>query len=268
MTVVPPQESGDRRRWVVLGVVAVGTLLSALASSTVNLALPSLGAELGIPIDRSRHVVLSFLVATTLFLLPAGRVCDRFSHRRAWIVGQIVFAAASLLCGATHDFTLLIVGRVVQGLGAALAMAAGPALITQSFAARERGRALGLSASATYIGLTVGPPLGGVLLVWGGWPLTFYFNVPVALVVAVAAAGLLPGGAAPARTRVPLGRLFGSRVFVGAALAALLNYVALFAALILLPFWLEEGLALGSTRIGLLLAVQPAVIKRKQLSKQ
>lgn len=175
-----------------LVLVGLGTFLSALASSAVNLALPSVGRELQAGLDGTQWVVQAFLLAVVGALLPAGRAADLLGHGRVYLAGQAIFGLASLACGFADSLGLLVAARVLQGLGGALTMATSPALLTTSFPAAQRGRALGILSSATYAGLTLGPPLGGLLLQTAGWRWVFWANVPIAAGVVAAGLFVLP----------------------------------------------------------------------------
>lgn len=307
---------GELHPYPVMVVVGVGTLLAAMAGSTVNLALPDLGRDLGLSIEDSRWVVLAFLLATGVMMIPIGRLSDLLGHRRLYLGGFVLFGAASVGCGLVDDFGWLIGLRALQGVGGAMAMATGPALLTTSFPARMRGRALGMVATATYVGLTIGPSLGGGIVAWLDWRWTFFINGPVALIVLVLGWAYLPkvparggrfdwpgavalvaglslvlltagragqwglaawqtwaaglGGAVllvgfvvwQRRTSAPLLDLglFRSRIFTGAVLSAVANYVALFGVMIMVPFFLEEGLGLMPDRSGMLMMATPAVM--------
>lgn len=298
-------------------VVGMGTFLSALAGSTVPLALPEIGRELGISLEASSWVLQGYLMVITVMLLVAGRLGDLVGLRRMYLAGFALFGVASALCGAAGSFALLLAARTLQGLGGASLTATGPALVTTSFAADRRGRGLGMLATATYAGLTLGPMLGGLLVGSLGWSWIFFVNVPVAVLVvglgiaflprtrrspeagfdtagtatfllgaplvlvtlaegrswgwtspatlgsALAGALLLAAFVAVERRRghplLDLG-LFVSPVFRGSTLAALANYVALFVPVLLLPFYLTEGLGASSAQAGLVLAAQPLVM--------
>jgi EmrB/QacA subfamily drug resistance transporter len=307
------------RPYLVLLVVGVGTLVNTLAGSSVNLALPVIGEELGVTVEHSRWVVLGFMLIVTVLLLVAGRVSDLLGHRAVYQMGFALFGLASLVAGASRGFAMLVAGRVLQGAGAAMIMATGPALLTTSFPGAQRGRALGMLATATYIGLTIGPPVGGALIAGLSWRWIFYLNVPVAAGMVVLGQVYLPsarGRGRAARTfdapgaaaifigapltllavtqgqswgwgspwtlacagtglaalvlfvRIEARRaeplldlsLFSSRVFTGAVLSALANYIGLFVPIILMPFYLLEGIQLGPSSAGLLLSVQPLVM--------
>jgi MFS family permease len=256
---------------VILVVVAVGTLLSAMAGSMVNLALPSLGRDLGISIESSRWVVQSFLLTVALLLLPAGRLSDKLGHGRLYLFGFVLFGAMSVVCGAADRFWVLVAGRVLQGVGGALAMAAGPAILTTAFPAARRGRALGILATSTYVGLMAGPPLSGAIIELLSWRWTFYLMAPISAMVIAVGLPFLPRALPVAAVRAPsdprglltrvLGfALFRSRLFSAAFVSALCNYIALFGTILLIPFYIEEGLGLDSGRAGLLLTAQPLMM--------
>ncbi|HUT77540.1 MAG TPA: MFS transporter, partial [Polyangia bacterium] len=143
-------------------------------------------------------------------------------------------------------------------------------LLTTAFPVAQRGRALGLLATATYVGLMAGLSLAGVIVEWFSWRYTFYFMAPISLVVIAVGAPFLPRAASTApRTRsgpsALLARvlglaLFRSRVFVGAFVSALCNYISLFGMILLVPFYIEEGLGLDSGQAGLLLTAQPLMM--------
>jgi EmrB/QacA subfamily drug resistance transporter len=186
------QRSAHRN--LVLVVVGLGTLLSTLAGSSINLALPVIGRELVVGVQLSRWVVLAFMLSAAVLLLGAGRASDLWGHRRIYQAGFLLFGAASLVSGLAHSLWVLVAGRVLQGAGAALTMSAAPALLTSSVPGALRGRALGIMATATYIGLTIGPPVGGFIIAAVGWRWIFLFNVPACLIMLVVGQLWLPVG--------------------------------------------------------------------------
>ncbi len=244
-------------------VVGVGTLLGALAGSAGNLALPALAADLGLTLDRAGWTVTAFLITSTIFMLVAGRVGDRIGHRTIYVAGFGVMIVTSLVCGATHSFPVLLAARALQGIGGAMVMAAGPALLTTSFPGSQRGRALGMLGTATYTGLTFGPMVGGVVVSALDWRWLFFLYAPFAAAVGLVGVLCLPGrGPAPSAAR---GSMFGfdlfrSRVFTGAVVSAVGNYVAQFVVVILMPFYLIEALGIAPARAGMLVSSQALVM--------
>jgi MFS family permease len=257
------------RSYVVLGVVGLGTLLSAMMGSNVNLALPQIGREFSADIHLVGWVVSSFLLAVALLVLPAGQAGDRLGYSRIYQAGFALVALAGLGSGLAVTLPLLVAARVVQGVGGALAMSAGPALLTTTFPGSQRGRALGLLSTATYTGLTLGPPVGGMILAAWGWRWIFLLTTGVSVVILVLGGIFLPRTRCrtrcqPFRRRDPFIRgtlrLFRSPVFTGAVLSALGNYISLFIPLILMPFYLLEALRVRESTAGWILASMPLVM--------
>jgi MFS family permease len=245
----------------VLLAVGLGTLLTAILGSSTNLALPDIGRDFGVALNGSRWVVLSFLVTVTALLPVAGRVGDAIGYGRLFLAGYGLHIAAAAACAAAPGLETLVAARVLQGMAAAMVMAAGPALLTTTFDASHRGRALGMLGTATYVGLSIGPPIGGLILTGAGWRWVFLLGAPVAAVITALGWRFLPAhapppGSLPAKPLASLA-LFRSRTFSASAIAALCNYVALFVPIILVPFVLIEGYGLSQRTAGLVLAAQP-----------
>ena len=182
----------DRHRWLVLSAVSVGTFMATLDGSIVNIALPSIGRAFGIDLATVQWVVVAYLLVVGSLLLPFGRLGEVLSFRRVYLAGFAVFTAASAVCGAAPGPGALVAARAVQGVGAAMLMAMGPAIIARTFGPGERGRALGLNAVSVAIGLSLGPALGGLLTEVGTWRAIFYINVPVGVFAILWAARVLP----------------------------------------------------------------------------
>jgi EmrB/QacA subfamily drug resistance transporter len=168
-------------RWLVLVTVGVGTFMSALDGSVVNTLLPVLSHALQTSIAGIEWVTTIYLLVISGLLLSIGRAGDLFGHKRLFLGGFALFVIGSALCGMAGSANALIALRVIQALGAAMLMATSPAILTRSFPATQRGRALGAQGTFTYLGLTVGPSLGGWLAEALGWRSVFYINVPVGL---------------------------------------------------------------------------------------
>jgi EmrB/QacA subfamily drug resistance transporter len=168
-------------RWLVLVTVGVGTFMSALDGSVVNTLLPVLSHALQTSIAGIEWVTTIYLLVISGLLLSIGRAGDLFGHKRLFLGGFALFVVGSALCGMAGSANALIALRVIQALGAAMLMATSPAILTRSFPSTQRGRALGAQGTFTYLGLTVGPSLGGWLAEAFGWRSVFYINVPVGL---------------------------------------------------------------------------------------
>jgi len=175
-------------RWLVLTTVGLGTFMSALDGSVVSTLLPVLSEALHTSIAGIEWVATIYLLVISGLLLSVGRAGDLFGHKRLFLGGFALFVVGSALCGLANSAHALIALRVVQALGAAMLMATSPAILTLSFPTSQRGRALGAQGTFTYLGLTVGPSLGGWLAEAFGWRSVFYINVPVGLAAIALAA--------------------------------------------------------------------------------
>lgn len=155
--------------------------MATLDSSIVNIALPTLTKELGHPLQQVRWVVLSYLLVITCLLLPFGKLADLLGRKRVYLWGYFIFTAGSILCGISSSLVWLITFRVIQGIGAAMLMANGPAIITRSVPTQELGAALGTMGMVVSSGLIAGPAIGGILITHFGWPSIFFLNIPVGI---------------------------------------------------------------------------------------
>src|SRR5438132_4648186 len=166
-------------KWRVLLTVGIGTFMSALNGSVVNAVLPLMRRGLQVDFATIEWVVTIYLLVVSGLLLLFGRLGDLRGHRTWFVSGLAGFAAASGLCCLAPDATFLIVFRVLQAIAAAMLFANSPAILPRAVPPRQRGQALGLQATMTYLGLTVGPSLGGFLAQHWSWRAVFYINVPV-----------------------------------------------------------------------------------------
>jgi EmrB/QacA subfamily drug resistance transporter len=167
-------------KWWALSCTSLGMLLAATNSGTLIIALPDLERSLHTSLLALVWVILAYLIAATVLVLMAGRLSDLFGRKRAYVGGFVMFALASLGAGFSPDATVLIVWRVLQGIGSAFLFANAAALVTDAFPREELGLAMGANTMVAAIGLVLGPVLGGAL-VSISWHWVFWFNVPFAL---------------------------------------------------------------------------------------
>ena len=169
------------RKWGVLIAIGTGSFMVALDGSVVNAILPVLRDTFSSSVATIEWVVTIYLLVLSGLLLSFGRLGDLRGHRSLYILGFVVFVASSALCGLAWSAGILIFFRGLQAIGGALLASNSPAIVTGNFPAEQRGRAFGLVSMMTYLGLTVGPSLGGWLTHAFGWRTVFYINVPVGL---------------------------------------------------------------------------------------
>ena len=176
-------EDAHRRRWQLLALTSVGAFIAPLDGSIVSVALPSMGSDLRLSFAASMWVQAAYLLTTAVLLIPMGRLADQYGRVRFYLMGIAIFALGSLLAALSINGAWLIGSRIVQGAGGALMIATAAAITTAAFPPNERGRALGINVMAVYIGLSVGPPLGGLLVDSLGWRWIFFINLPIGLMV-------------------------------------------------------------------------------------
>ncbi|QSV74209.1 MAG: MFS transporter [Aphanizomenon flos-aquae KM1D3_PB] len=167
--------------WTILS-VSIGVFIFSLDVYIVNLALPIMLESLHTTFANSQWVVLSYLLAISIFVLSASKLGDIWSKKKLYIIGMIVFTISSLLCGLAPNIGFLIAFRAIQGVGAAFISGLGTAMIVEAFPVEERGLGLGIRAGVFGLGMMLGPTIGGLLVSIGDWPLIFFINVPIGII--------------------------------------------------------------------------------------
>ncbi len=306
------------QKWLVLIAIGMSTFMSALDTSVVNIVLPVINASFGSEIATVEWVVIIYLLFVSSLLLSFGRLGDIRGHKSVFIIGFSIFIFSSALCGWAPSIGALIAFRGVQAVGAAMLAANSPAILTKNFPASQRGQALGLQATMTYLGLTVAPSLGGWLTELISWRAVFYINVPVGLFALILAWFFIPSDKESGSHEsfdvpgsllfliglitllLPLNQgyawgwnswpvvglfafatifllsfvyverksaspildleLFKNKVFSAATISSVLNYIAVFSILLLLPFYLLQGRGLSPSQAGFILTIQPIVM--------
>jgi EmrB/QacA subfamily drug resistance transporter len=177
-------------RWVLL-VTILGSGMALLDATVVNIALPAIGREFGAGFRTLQWIVNAYALTLAALILLAGALGDHFGRRRVFIIGVTWFAAASLLCGLAPNAEILVAARALQGIGGALLTPGSLAIISSSFAATDRARAVGAWSGLGGVAGAVGPFLGGYL-VQLSWRAVFLINLPVAAFIVVAALRHVP----------------------------------------------------------------------------
>ncbi|MQA87035.1 MAG: MFS transporter [Streptosporangiales bacterium] len=241
--------AGTDRRWLVLAVVLVGTFMAVLDVAIVNVAIPSIREDLHAGFGAVELVIAGYTLTYASLLVTGGRLGDLYGRKQLFIVGMLVFGAASALCGAAPNIGVLVTARALQGIGSALMYPQVLAIIQVTFAGQERARALGLFGSVAGLAAISGQIVGGSLLALNilglGWRPVFLVNVPLALLAVAAAARWLPADRRAEHTRLDLGG-------VGLATALLLLFAV--------PLLLGRDAGWPGWAIGSLVAVAPVAL--------
>ena len=190
--------TAPRRAWLALAVLLIGSFMSLLDTTIVNVALPTIRESLGASEATLAWIISGYALAFGLALIPAGRFGDRFGHKWVFFTGLAIFTLASLACGLAQDDVHLVIARVVQGLGGGIFFPAVTAFIQLLFPALTRGKAFAIMGAVIGISAALGPLVGGLLIeVLGetsGWRWIFAVNLPIGAIALVAAVAILPTG--------------------------------------------------------------------------
>ncbi|MUT66876.1 MFS transporter [Paenibacillus sp. NEAU-GSW1] len=183
----------QKQRWIILIVLNLFTFMATLDGSIVNIALPVLAKELGVPVAQIQWVTTSYLMAICAAILLFGKLGDIVGKIRIFKLGTVIFIIGSLLCGLMSDsLPYLIAFRVIQAIGASMTMANSQGIVTDIFPAYERGKAIGLVGTFVSLGSIAGPSIGGLILSTLGWKYIFWANVPIGIIAVILGWKVLP----------------------------------------------------------------------------
>jgi EmrB/QacA subfamily drug resistance transporter len=198
---------GSPQRWTILVLVCLAQFMLILDVTVVNVALPQIGQDLSLGREALTWVVTAYALTFGGLMLLGGRLADVLGRRPTFLAGLIVFTVASLVTGLASEGTVLVAGRIAQGIGAALLSPAALALVTTTFHGSDRHRALGAWAAIGGTGSAVGVLVGGLLTSGPGWEWVFFINVPVGVAVLIGVLAVVPaapgtGSTEPSASRV------------------------------------------------------------------
>jgi EmrB/QacA subfamily drug resistance transporter len=181
---------GSRRGRLTLATVTIGSGIALLDGSVVNIALRTIGTDLGAGLASLQWVLNGYLLSLASLILVGGALGDRLGRRRTYVVGIAAFGVTSALCAVAQSPQQLVAARVLQGVAAALLTPGSLAIIESAFAPEDRSAAIGRWAGVSGVATAVGPLVGGFLLEHGGWRWIFLLNVPLCVLVLVLARGV------------------------------------------------------------------------------
>ena len=198
-----------------LTVVCLGAFITPLMLSAVNVAVPTIAQGLEMDAITASWVPLAYLLSSSVFLLPFGRLGDMYGRKKMFLSGMTTVTVASILASVAPSALMLILCRMLQGMGAAMLFGTGIAILSSVFPPEQRGRVLGFSMSSVYLGLTCGPFAGGWVTQQFGWRAVFIFHIPVVILVIVLGLVNLKGewrGPAGQKFDIPGAFLYGATV--------------------------------------------------------
>jgi DHA2 family multidrug resistance protein len=168
-------------KWFLLANIMFGTFMAVLDATVVNTGLPKIMASFGVGLDKIEWVITAYMLAMAVMLPTSGWLADRFGYKRMYFLGLLLFTFGSFLCGLARDENMLIMSRILQGMGAGTLQPLGLAIITREFPVKQRGLAIGFWGIAAAASVSFGPSLGGFIIDNFNWQLIFGINVPIGL---------------------------------------------------------------------------------------
>jgi MFS transporter, DHA2 family, multidrug resistance protein len=172
-------------KWFLLANIMLGTFMAVLDATIVNVGLPKIMASFGVGLDKIEWVITAYMLAMAVMLPTSGWLADRFGYKKMYFFGLLLFTTGSMLCGMSSDENVLIMARVIQGLGAGTIQPLGMAIITREFPPHQRGIALGFWAISAAASVSFGPLIGGFLIDNFNWQLIFDVNIPIGIIAMI-----------------------------------------------------------------------------------
>jgi EmrB/QacA subfamily drug resistance transporter len=245
--------ASTRGRWVLV-VAVLGSGMAFLDGTVVNVALPTIGRDLGVSASGLQWILNGYLLSLASLILLGGSLGDRYGRRRVFVLGVGLFATASLLCAVAPGSGLLIAARLLQGIGGALLTPASLAMIEATFRPVDRARAIGAWSGLTGVAAALGPLLGGYLVDAVSWRAVFLINLPIGILVVLAAYRHAPETRDPTAT---------GRIDVPGPVLVALGLAGTTYALIEVPGLGWSATVIGSAAVGIAALVAFVLVERR-----
>jgi EmrB/QacA subfamily drug resistance transporter len=175
--------NNDSNKNTALFIAALSSFLAPFMTSSINVSLPDIEKDFIVDAVLLGWVASSYILAAAIFLVPFGKIADIYGRKKLFLIGIATYTISTILIGLSHSISTLLTFRVIQGIGSSMVFSTNIAIITSVFPLGERGKALGINVSAVYIGLSLGPVLGGVLTQHFGWRSLFLFQIPFCILI-------------------------------------------------------------------------------------
>ncbi len=170
-------------RRLILFIIVLTSFINPFLGAAINIALPAISREFSMGAVGMSWVSMAFLLTSAIFLVPLGKLADIRGRKLVFLTGNVVITVTSILCAISTSGGMLILFRAIQGIGSAMVFGTGIAIVTSVYPPNERGKAIGITVTSVYIGLSVAPFLGGLLTQYLGWRSIFYATVPFGLLI-------------------------------------------------------------------------------------
>ncbi len=168
---------------LILFLIIITSFINPFLGAAINIALPAISEEFSMSAVGMSWVAMAFLLSSAIFLVPLGKLADIKGRKKIFLIGNIIIAASSIFCALSPQGAMLIIFRGIQGIGSAMVFGTGIAIITSVYPPGERGKAIGITVTSVYVGLSVAPFLGGILTQYLGWRSIFYATIPFEVLV-------------------------------------------------------------------------------------
>lgn len=234
----------------------LGSSLAFIVGSIINVALPQMQADFAVGPTGVQWIVNAYLLPLGALVLIGGAMGDRYGRKRIFMAGLGIFAAACVICAVAWSFPVLMLGRALEGLGAAMLAPTSLAIIADGFSGKERGVAIGTWAAAGAIAGALAPVMGGVIVDFAGWRWAFVAVTPVALYAMFVAGRSVRESTADPDSLVPLD-------WAGAGLSGTALF-ALIWALVAFPDQGATGIVLGALTVGIVLSIAFLLVERRK----
>ncbi len=176
-------EQGPASRRLILLLIVITSFINPFLGAAINIALPTISNEFGLGAVGMSWIAMAFLLSSAVFLVPLGKLADIRGRKRVFLAGNLIIAISSIFCALSISGGMLIAFRTLQGIGSAMVFGTGVAIITSVYPPNQRGKAIGITVTSVYIGLSLAPFLGGMLTQYLGWRSIFYITIPFELLV-------------------------------------------------------------------------------------
>jgi len=258
---------------VLLVVTSISTFITPFNTSAINIALPAIGEEFSADAISLSWVATSILLATAIFLVPLGRLADIHGMKKMMLSGLAVYILSAIMAAISGSITMLIISRAIQGLGSAMIFSTSTALLVMGTSPEKRGNVLGINVACVYIGLSLGPFIGGLLTQAPGWRSIFWLMAILSLVTLILTLRLIKGEWAPAK-----GEYFdlSGSVIYGAGLIAMMwgfseipdwsGFVAIAASIVILAGFITRELKIKSPVLNIQLFISNRVFGLSNLA--